>query len=1404
MSEKKPYQKKTKQKLNGPTVKPFTILSKPTVLSLLTFLLLSLLFTLLIYQRYELVKETKKKEAYEIVHRVKHKLQETLLYSLSATKTLTFFIDRNGQVNNFDSIAAQIFESGIDIDALQLVPGGVIKYIYPRKGNEKVIGYNVLQDPLRNKEARKAIEKKEMFFAGPFELKQGGIGVVGRLPVYRNNKFWGFSAVVIKMSTLYRAAGIDTSAKSRYHFQLSKINPDTKEEEFFLPPIKGLLHHQSVSIEVPDGEWKLSVTTPDANRGFQDILILILLCSLLSVLGAALVYRFAKQPQKLNELVINRTLELKASENNYRSLIERVSDAFVAINKDWEFTYVNERAGEIFAKDPQSLIGKNIWKEFPEGINQPFYHAYYRAMRMQEYQYVEEYYSSFGKWLENHIYPSTEGLTIFFNDVTDMKRITQALKENEEKYRSLIEQASDGIVITDLDGIILEVNNSMKHMIGIDDEELTGNHITDYIPEEDRELLPFRIHELLQGKSLLYERRLLKKDGTFLDVEVNSKMASSHTLIGFTRDITERKKYENKLMHQARVLESVSDAVTSLDNNRCIVSWNKACEELYGFTTSEAIGKRIPQLLTFEFPSTNTEEVFKLVFNIGQWKGEFNFIHPKTNAKVHLLSSINSLKNQDGQISGFIITSKDITERKNTEAEIKRSNRRFELIAQATNDAVWDHDLLLNETWGNNELYKLYGIKPGTQKINLEMYMERIHPEERISVEARMKQALDNGVNSITEEFRFRTANGDYKTFYDRAYIKYDTEGRALSISGAMQDITERKKAEADLFEKEKKLEQVLSSTIDNFYVVDAGYVVVLINKVAEKNLEIAWGKPVKAGTNLLDVIPEYGDEPIKENFRRSLAGERIEYELYNSHPNLPAWVLIRFTPVINELGTIIAVSVMAKDITERKKAEVLMRESEERYKSLVENAPEALVVFDVAKQKFVGVSKSATRLFEMTEEEFLQSGPVILSPKHQPDGRLSADVAGQYIQKAVDGKNPSFEWTYCNKSGNPIPCEVWLVRLPSENEVLIRGTIIDITVRKKAEEALLQSEQKYRLLFYNNPLPMWMTTIPGLDIIDVNESAIKQYGYSKQEFLKLNARDMRPPEDVEHFINQVNKMKPGITNTRAWRHKKKDGTIIHVEIFSNEIFYEGRRVWLGLSHDVTEKYESKELLQKSYEDIRQLVSSLQSIREDERTNIAREIHDELGQQLTGLKMDLHWLGRKINSTDTEITGKLKESMELINATISSVRKISTDLRPSILDDLGLLPALEWQGQEFEKRSGTKVIFINKVGDFAVQPQVATGIFRIYQELLTNIARHANAGRVRAVLHKDDSSLYFSINDNGVGFDLDTIKNKKTLGLLGIKERTLLLGGTYEFKSRPGQGSVTTISIPLSLLKNPP
>ncbi len=659
------------------TGKAFTLFNKPALLGLISFILLAALFSVLIYQRYLILKESQKKKAYEVANAATDKLQQSLAYSLSATKILSFFVDNNGAVSNFDSIAKQIFASGNEIDALQLVPGGVIQYVYPLQGNEPVIGYNILKDPARNKEAYKAIEKRELYFAGPFELRQGGIGVVGRLPIFRNDKFWGFSAVIIKMPTLLNAAGIDTTGSNGYYFQLSKINPDTRKEEFFIQHNKDISDGQSVSVNVPNGEWKLSVTRETSFSDLTDILLFILFGSLFSLLGALFIYHVARRPRKLDELVRVRTRQLKASEEKFSKAFHLTLLGLAIYDTEWHIVDVNESYAALLEQPREDLIGRSsddagliskIDIEKRSTISNEI------EQLLNEYGFLENYEltvkTNTGEQLT--ILLSIEKLEINSRqfwlasavDITANKKAEMLMKESEEKYRNLVEQASDGIVITDLDGYIIEVNKSMCIMCGFTENEMLGEHLFKFLPAEDSDSNPLRIKELLQGKALLYERRLQKKDGSVLDIEVNSKMASSHTLIGFIRDITERKKNERDLQYQSRLLESVSDAITSLDMNRCIVSWNKACEELYGFTTEEVLGKRIPELVSFEYPDTTNEEVFKKVFAEGQWRGEFNFIHPKTKTKTNLLSGISLLKTKEGQTIGFIITSRDITEQK--------------------------------------------------------------------------------------------------------------------------------------------------------------------------------------------------------------------------------------------------------------------------------------------------------------------------------------------------------------------------------------------------------------------------------------------------------------------------------------------------------------------------------------------------------------------------------------------------------------------------------------------------------------------------------------------------------------------------------------------------------------------
>ncbi len=212
-------------------------------------------------------------------------------------------------------------------------------------------------------------------------------------------------------------------------------------------------------------------------------------------------------------------------------------------------------------------------------------------------------------------------------------------------------------------------------------------------------------------------------------------------------------------------------------------------------------------------------------------------------------------------------------------------------------------------------------------------------------------------------------------------------------------------------------------------------------------------------------------------------------------------------------------------------------------------------------------------------------------------------------------------------------------------------------------------------------------------------------------------------------------------------------------------------------------------------EQLRSLSAYLQNVREDERIHIAREMHDELGQLLTGFKMDVSWLRKKLAETsDPAISEKLENMISVIDESVKFVRNLASELRPSILDDLGLIPALEWHCHEFEKRHNIKVEFHSEVQEPNINSVIATGLFRMFQESLTNVARHSNATKVVASLRSVNDEISLSIMDNGKGFDT-SLTSKKTLGLLGMKERAAMLGGKMEIISEPGKGTTILITV---------
>ncbi|MCU7524031.1 MAG: PAS domain S-box protein, partial [Ignavibacteria bacterium] len=356
---------------------------------------------------------------------------------------------------------------------------------------------------------------------------------------------------------------------------------------------------------------------------------------------------------------------------------------------------------------------------------------------------------------------------------------------------------------------------------------------------------------------------------------------------------------------------------------------------------------------------------------------------------------------------------------------------------------------------------------------------------------------------------------------------------------------------------------------------------------------------------------------------------------------------------------------------------------------------------------------------------------------------------------------------------------------------------------KEKAEKAQRESEKRYQTLVESSPIGIGIQR--DYKWVYVNPAAVRIYNARKAEDIlnkPVNAVDNLSEREREIIVERTNKIISGaILEPYEFKTVFPDGREVFVQTNSVPIVYEGKPAILTLLKEVTREKVAERSLQNSREELRRLAAHLQAAREEERTYIAREIHDELGQYLTGLKMDISFLEDLVNenselSNKEQLLDKIASASSLIDTTVKSVRKIASELRPVILDSMGLEAAIEWLADDFRARSGIPCECFLTVPEIKLGRDKSTAVFRILQESLTNIMRHANATRVTVSFIEEGSNYLMEIKDNGKGITEEDFKKAKSFGLLGMKERAYLFGGTTEFESKPGKGTTVSVQIP--------
>lgn len=488
----------------------------------------------------------------------------------------------------------------------------------------------------------------------------------------------------------------------------------------------------------------------------------------------------------------------------------------------------------------------------------------------------------------------------------------------------------------------------------------------------------------------------------------------------------------------------------------------------------------------------------------------------------------------------------------------------------------------------------------------------------------------------------------------------------------------------------------------------------------------------------------------------------------------------------------------ISRDVSDRKELENLQQLNEKLEEQLTRKTEQLTNFFERINDGFLFIDTN-WRYTHVNKKAagFFQRNPNRLIGQHvwTESPGLQSSIFGKLYMKAME----TMQYIHVEEYSDAL--DKWLQVDVYPNEAGLAIFLRDISEEKKAERQIKESEELYRKIVETAQEGIWMIGSDGKTTF-VNSTMAKILGYERQEMIG---------KDFLHFLHEDSKSllsrsitageNSGIPKTDV-SFITKDGQQKWVIVNFSSLYKEDQHTGtLAMIMDITERKKKEQELRDSHQQLRALASRLQTIREEERASLAREIHDELGQQLTALKMDIYWLYKNLPAGDERLRMKADAVMKLVNETLPKIEKKAIELHPSLLHDLGLLAAIEWQNKQFRSRHEAMIDFTARGSDESVSQEVAIALYRIYQEALTNIMRHAKASKITTTFIQNSHSIQLTIADNGLGFEPGKIDKKKSLGLLSMQERCVVIGGKCDITSFPEKGTVISVYVPISNTK---
>jgi PAS domain S-box-containing protein len=901
------------------------------------------------------------------------------------------------------------------------------------------------------------------------------------------------------------------------------------------------------------------------------------------------VLRQSHEAQRESELVATAT-------------IEGMADGVMLVNMEGKVTYVNKAFEKLLGHKAEEIVGTSAL-ELPtyrgskdrerarEALKMLIEKGSAKAVDMTAItKDGEEIPISFNASLIKDAQGNPKILVAVLRDVTERRWAEEALRQSEEYFRALTENASDGVVVWDRGGTVRYESPSMERMLGRKPGEEVGKSLFEFAHPDDAAKIAESLAELVQspGHTLHTEIRMLHEDGSWRIFEGVCKNLLDNPfvegLVINARDITERRKMESELRLLSDAVKMSKDSIVISDLEGIIIEANEATLKMHGMENrADLVGRRALELIAPEDREMVAGKVIEALAAGGRISIEYHCI-ANDGRKFLIEASISVMKDGNGEPTGYMAVSRDITERRKMEEEV----RLLSDAVKMSTDSVAVADMRGRILDINEAGLRMYGLSDRADFVGKNP-LDAIAPEDRSKAIENMAKLVETGqVNNI--EYHVLRKDGSRILIETSVSVIKGGNGEPKGLVAVARDITERKRMEEALRESEHKFRAIFDNANEGFISVDPESgrffnpnrkMIEMLGYDSEEEIANLTVSDIHPKQDLPDILKEFGRHARREISRsENMPVQRKDGSVF--------YASISSSPIT--IADKMYLSCIFTDTTERKRMEEALRRSEEYFRSLIENAQDAVVI--VAGDGTISYgSPSIERMLGYKPEELI-SADALFSFAHPDDIPKVVDTFTNFAENG--NASECIELRIRHKDGS------WRVVEAVANNLLenraIKGIVVnwrDVTERKKAEEFLRESEERFRAIFDNSIDGILVTDLETKSLYTCNKAMCQMLGYNLEEIGNLKVTDIHPKKDLPYVMTEIERERRGESSgVKILPLERKDGSVLYAEVTPSLVTFAGRQYLAGIFRDISERKQAEDALKLSEERYRLVVEN--------------------------------------------------------------------------------------------------------------------------------------------------------------------------------------------------------------------